>query len=44
MKSEKKETAIRWLLNLICFVGYIALLNAIVANAFDTNLYHFLLG
>ena len=44
MKSEKSERIIRFLLSLICFTVYIFLFNAVIAYAFNTNLYHFLLG
>jgi hypothetical protein len=44
MKSEKSEKITRFLLSFICFTAYIFLFVAVMANAYGTNLNHFLLG
>lgn len=44
MKPDKSETISRFLLSLICFTAYISLLVVVIANAFNTDPYHFLLS
>jgi hypothetical protein len=44
MKSENDEKITRLLLSLICFTVYISFFSAVLASAFNTNLFHRLLG
>lgn len=44
MKTEKSEKISRFLLSLICFTVYISIFSAVLAKAFNTNFYQFLLG
>lgn len=41
MKSEKFT---KFMLTIICFIVYMCIFAAVMANAFNTNLHHFLLG
>ena len=44
MKPDKREKIGRFLLSLICFTAYIALFIAVMAQAFNTDAYHFILS
>lgn len=44
MKPDKSERISRFLLSLISFTVYIALFIAVMAKAFNTDLYHFILS
>lgn len=44
MKSERGEKVTRVLLSLICFTAYISFFIAVIANAFNTDPYRFLVG
>jgi hypothetical protein len=44
MRPDNREKASRFLLSLICFTAYISLFIALIANAFNTDPYHFILS
>lgn len=44
MKPETNEKIGRFLLSLACFVAYLFVFVAVIANALDTNVSRFLLG
>lgn len=44
MRSDKSEKATRFVLSLICFTAYISLFIAVIATAFNTGQYNFILS
>lgn len=44
MKSTTNEKIARYLLSFVCFTAYLFLFFAVIASAYHTDAYHFLLG